>query len=105
VAVVEEGNSGVKWLAVKSATGYDSRQWFNEEQPMTVPELIKLLQQWQGNLAIVSPRIEFGDGSIYENPPNASQVSPRPAVAVPRGKIAGEEDSATAGLIQKLEQE
>lgn len=35
---------------------------------MTVTGLIKKLQQWRGNPAIVSVHIEFGDGSIYHEP-------------------------------------
>ncbi len=48
---------------------------------MTVPKLIELLQQWQGNPAIASVRIEFGDGSIYHHPANDNlrQNSPKGA--------------------------
>jgi hypothetical protein len=57
---------------------------------MTVPDLIRILQQWQGDPAIVSARIEFGDGSVYEEPPSARQAPPRPTAAVPHGKLAGQ---------------
>jgi hypothetical protein len=42
---------------------------------VTVSELIEILQQWQGNPAIASVHIEFGDGSIYDDPPNTQRAS------------------------------
>lgn len=57
---------------------------------MTVTDLIKKLQQWQDSRAIVSVRIEFDDGSIYADPPDARQTSPRRTIAVPRGKLGGQ---------------
>jgi hypothetical protein len=44
---------------------------------MTVTNLIKKLRQCQGNETIASVRIEYGDGSIYNDPPLARPVSPR----------------------------
>jgi hypothetical protein len=38
---------------------------------MTVKDLIKKLQQYQQIGQIASVRIEFGDGSIYNDPPLA----------------------------------
>jgi hypothetical protein len=61
---------------------------------MTVTDLIKKLQQHQAE-TIVSVRIEFGDGSIY-NSPIARRVSPRPAVANPRAKLSGQSKQRTA---------
>jgi hypothetical protein len=52
---------------------------------MTVTELIKKLQQHQGTEAIVSVRIEFGDGSVYNDPP-ARRLSRRVAVTNPSPK-------------------
>jgi hypothetical protein len=55
---------------------------------MTVKDLIKNLQKYQQIGQIASVRIEFGHGSIYNDPPLERRVSGRPAVADPRGKPA-----------------
>jgi hypothetical protein len=68
---------------------------------MTVPDLIKMLQQWQGNPSIVSVRIEFGDGSVHEEPPSARQVPPHPTVAVPHGKLAGQSKPDRTSKLRK----
>jgi hypothetical protein len=39
--------------------------------PMTVPDLIKKLQQLPASDKIAYVRIDFGDGGIYEHPANA----------------------------------
>ena len=50
---------------------------------MTVTDLIKKLRQSQGNETIVSVRIKFGNGSIYNDSPLTRRASPPPAAVNP----------------------
>jgi hypothetical protein len=51
-----------------------------------VTDLIKKLRQYEEIGTIASVRIEFGDGSVYNDPGLERRVSPRPAIAKRRGK-------------------
>jgi hypothetical protein len=66
---------------------------------MTVKDLIKKLQQYQQFGQIAAVRIEFGDGSIYNDPRRERWVSTRPAVDKRRGKFSGQSKQRTANYI------
>jgi hypothetical protein len=55
---------------------------------MTVTDLIKKLQQCKQNETIASVRIEFGDGSIYNDPPMLKQNGFRKASLIGIGIIS-----------------
>lgn len=55
---------------------------------MTVTDLIKKLQQYQQIGQIASVRIEFGDGSIYNDPRLERRSPPRPTKPTTRKQEA-----------------